>query len=157
MTATSVSVVIVSRHRPAALTRCLQGIEQLFHSNFEIVVVADPGGIAAIDTMGLANRVKLVPFDQANISAARNAGINQAAGDIIAFIDDDAVPEPTWLDQLCAPFCDQDVQAATGFVRGRNGISFQSRAVVVDCLANESALPMQNDSPLQVDVQPALV
>ena len=35
------SVIVVSRHRAAALTRCLTGLAQLDHPDFEVIVVAD--------------------------------------------------------------------------------------------------------------------
>src|SRR5690606_23264203 len=57
--------------------------------------------------------------------------------------DDDAVPEPTWASRLAAPFAHPRVGAAGGFVRGRNGISFQWRALAVDHLGQ--------DHPLEVD------
>ncbi len=133
-----VSVVIVSRHRPALLRRCLLGLSQQDVPGFEVVVVADPAGIAA--AQGFA--VKTVVFDEPNISAARNFGIAQAGGDVVAFIDDDAVPEPTWLSRLSAPFADAQVIAATGFIRGRNGISFQWKAAWVDAAGNDTPLPV---------------
>ena len=139
----TVSVVIVSRHRPDALRRCLTAVAQLTYPAFEVLVVADPGAIAMLRGLPLAAPARLVPFDDANISAARNAGVAQAGGEIMAFIDDDSVPEPTWLSYLVAPFADPQVAAAGGFVRGRNGISFQSRAASVDALGRET--------PLQVD------
>ena len=142
MSSPSVSVVVVSRGRPELLLRCLTGCRQLYYPKFEIVVVADPAGIAAVEAMGLAGRIKAVPFDEANISAARNAGIKAAAGEIIAFIDDDAVPEPTWLDYLTAPFDEPSVAAAGGFVRGRNGISFQFTAALIS--------PVGEDVPINV-------
>lgn len=134
-----VSVVIVSRHRPALLRRCLLGLTQQDLPGFEVVVVADPAGIAAVQ--GFA--VKTVGFDEPNISAARNLGIAQAGGEVVAFIDDDAVPEPTWLSRLTAPFADPAVIAATGFVRGRNGISFQWRAAWVDREGNDIPLAVE--------------
>lgn len=133
-----VSVVIVSRHRPALLRRCLLGLSQQDLPGFEVVVVADPAGIAA--TEGFA--VKRVGYDEPNISAARNLGIARAGGDAVAFIDDDAVAEPTWLSRLTAPFTDPAVIAATGFVRGRNGISFQWRAAWVDRSGQDIPLPV---------------
>ena len=48
-----------------------------------------------------------------------------------------AVGEPSWLTRLTAPFADAEVIAATGFVRGRNGISFQWQACEVDALAQD--------------------
>ncbi len=123
-----VSVVVVSRDRPAELKLCLTALGQLVDADYEIICVTNLAGIEAISELGLEDRIKLVPFEEANISAARNAGIAAAAGEIVAFIDDDAVPEPTWLFHLAMPFEDPDVEAAGGFVRGRNGISFQWKA-----------------------------
>lgn len=136
--APTVSIVIVSRHRPAVLRRCLIGVSQLDHDRFEVVVVADHASCTALRALPQAAHVKLVEFGDANISAARNAGIVAAAGEIVAFIDDDAVPEPTWLGYLTTPFSDPEVIAAGGFVRGRNGISWQSRARAVDHTGRET-------------------
>ncbi|SHJ00743.1 glycosyltransferase family 2 protein [Wenxinia saemankumensis] len=127
-----VSVVVVSRGRPRALLRALCGLSQLLHPAFEVIVVADPAGLDAIAASPRAGAVKAVPFDEPNISAARNLGLARAAGGIVAFLDDDAVPEPTWLDRLAAPFARGDVDAAGGAVRGRNGISWQWRASVIE-------------------------
>ncbi|SMO38547.1 Glycosyltransferase, GT2 family [Thalassovita litoralis] len=138
-----VSVVVVSRGRPDSLRLCLIGLARLHHRNYEVIVVADPEGIAAAERLPFAPHLRLVPFDCANISEARNVGISVAGGDIVAFIDDDAVPEPAWLGHLEAAFHDPQVAAAGGFVIGRNGISWQwtARSVGPDGIAQ----------PLQVD------
>lgn len=145
----TISVVIVSRGRPDALQRCLLGVSQLGYDAFEVVVVADPAGCAALKDMPQATGIKLIEFDKANISAARNLGITAGAGEVIAFIDDDAVPEPRWLDYLAAPFAEPEVMAAGGFVRGRNGISWQSRANLVDRTGR--AIPIEID-PVEATV-----
>ncbi len=134
MTDCAVSVVVVSRGRPAALTRCLTALTQQDHPRFEIVVVADPSGIEAVGNLDFGQHLKTLEFDQPNISAARNRGIEQAAGEVIAFIDDDAVAEPSWLGHLVAPLARCDVAATGGFVRGRNGIGLQWGARVLDAL-----------------------
>lgn len=149
MTHPPVSVVVVSRDRPTALTRCLTGLSQLQYPDFEIVVVADPAGCKAVEASAFSKHVKAVAFDRANISAARNLGISHAAGDIVAFIDDDAVPEPTWLRHLVGPAHRPNVAAMGGFVRGRNGISWQSEAHTVD--------PMGVTEPLEVSPHRATV
>lgn len=146
MTATPVSVIIVSRHRAAVLRRCLLALSQQDHTHFEVIVVADPDGIGAAQSTGIV--LKSVPYDEANISTARNIGLAQAAGEIVAFIDDDAIAEPTWLSRLTAGFENTKVVAATGFIRGRNGISFQWQACEVDSAGSDHPLP--SDAALYV-------
>jgi GT2 family glycosyltransferase len=133
---TPVSLIIVSRHRANALRRCLTGVAQLDHPNFEVIVAADPDGLAVARDFP----VKAVPFDKPNVAAARNAALAEAAGEIVAFIDDDAVPEPTWLTRLTAPFADPTVTLSTGFVLGRNGISYQWKAFTINALGQTQPL-----------------
>ena len=147
MTKLPVSVVIVSRGRPEALRRCLQGVAQLQYPSFEVVLVSDPAGIKAAQNMPFAADLKLVPFDEPNISSARNLGIVEAAGDVVAFIDDDAVPEPQWLRHLVTPAVQRDVAAMGGYVRGRNGISFQWKARSLDQLGETHPLSLEKNLP----------
>lgn len=112
----------------------------------ELVVVADPAGIAAALESGVGP-LKTVGFDDANIAAARNLGIAVAAGAVVAFIDDDAVPEPNWLSRLVSPFANPEVAAAGGFVRGRTGISFQWQARVVDRTGGTQSLKVDPVTP----------
>lgn len=145
MSAPTVSVIVVSRGRAADLPLCLTGLSQLDYPAFEIILVADPQGIGAAKALSFFEDLKVVPFDEANISAARNLGIAQAAGEITAFIDDDAVPEPTWLTHLVAGFSEPDVACAGGFVIGRNGISFQWKARSVDVFGDAEPLEVDED------------
>jgi len=150
-------VIVVSRDRPGLLKRCLTGLGQLCHRNFELVVVADAAGVAAVREMRWDTRVKLLQFDEANISAARNAGLAAAAGEIVAFIDDDAVPEPTWLDRLARPFDDPSIAATGGYVIGRNGISFQWTARAVNRLGETVAVELPGEAPFEPVPPPGFV
>lgn len=144
-----VSIVVVSRGRPQSLARTLTGISQLQYWNFEVVVVADPDGIKSAQALPFADDLKLVSFNEPNISAARNLGLCHAAGEVIAYIDDDAVPEPMWLRYLVAPAARSEVAAMGGYVRGRNGISFQWKAASLDAFGVSH--------PLALDAQQATV
>lgn len=153
-----VSVIVVSHGRPSWLRRCVTGIGQLCHSDFELVVVADQAGVQAITEMGLADHVKLAAYNKANISIARNLGLARAAGGIVAYIDDDAVPEPSWLCRLTEPFADPGVAATGGYVLGRDGITLQwgadGGARAVDRCGDTVALDAPGDDPFEPDPPP---
>jgi len=73
--------------------------------NYEIIIVDNSiDGTARSVVEQLRNidskKVKYYNEKQPGLSNARNAGINQASGDIIAFLDDDAVAEEDWLYEL---------------------------------------------------------
>ena len=141
------SVIIVSNRRPAALKRCVMAVGQLYHPNYEVVVVADSQSLRTLTGSPLGRGLKTAAFDEENISQARNIGIGLAAGDVLAFIDDDAVPEPTWLTHLAGAFDDDEVAAAGGFLRGRNGISWQWRAASVDHTGQRHDLTWDSQRP----------
>jgi len=59
--------------------------------------------------------VALVSNDgERGLSETRNVGVRAATGDIVAFIDDDAVAEPEWLERLTRPFSDPRVAGVGG-------------------------------------------
>lgn len=130
MTLPQASLILVSRHRPAALKRALTGVAQMDHPAFEVIVIADPASAEEVRQAG--HPVKLAVFDEPNIAAARNLGLGLAAAPVVAFLDDDSVPEPTWLSRLCAVLADPRVTQAGGYVRGRSGFAWQWRAMHVD-------------------------
>lgn len=138
-----ISLIVVSRDRPEGLRRLIRSLQFQFYRNFEVVVVSNT-------KLKLTGNIKFIEFDQANISAARNLGIQAAAGELIAFCDDDAVPEPTWLQNLAQPFSVPEVGIAGGFVRGRNGIDFQWKTQKVNQFGTDTPLILEDDASTQV-------
>jgi glycosyltransferase involved in cell wall biosynthesis len=53
---------------------------------------------------------------ETGLSGARNAGIEQAAGDVVVFLDDDARAQPQWLETLLASYDDESVLSVGGVV-----------------------------------------
>jgi GT2 family glycosyltransferase len=129
----SLSVVVASHGRPGTLRRCLTALSQSAFARLEVIVVADKEGLEVAARLPFGDRLKTVLQADPNLSKARNDGIVHAVGDIVAFVDDDAVPEPTWAGALVAAFAASSGTAAvTGPVLGRNGISLQWGRVAVD-------------------------
>lgn len=126
MASPPVSVVLLSHRRPHLLSRVLHGVAQLDYPNFEVVVVGD---LPSIHDYGLPNswseRIRYAQVVEQNICKSRNLGIKMSGGDIVAFCDDDAVPEPDWLSELVTPFRSAAVGAVAGAVRGADGLHME--------------------------------
>ncbi len=121
-----VSVVINTDARVKSLTTCLESLRYLRYPNFEVVVVAGPtrdGTHELCDSYGSVIRYAQCPIR--NLSLSRNIGIANSAGEFIAFLDDDSVPEPEWLSDLIPMFIDGDVAVAGGFLHDHTGKGYQ--------------------------------
>jgi glycosyltransferase involved in cell wall biosynthesis len=101
-----VSVVIPTRDRRGALERALASVEAQRFRDFEIVVV-DDGSVDGTASWLRLNRpsVSLVEIQQpSGAAAARNRGVASARGETIAFLDDDDVWHPSYLEAQVAQF-----------------------------------------------------
>ena len=102
-----ISVVVPTFHRPTLLMRCLTAlVRQRFDpAAFEILVVDDGCSRAtqtAVEVLAsCCDRQPSIRYMRNEPThgpaAARNRGWRHAAADIIAFTDDDTIPDPDWL------------------------------------------------------------
>ena len=82
----------------------------------EVIVVFDKkDGLEGVLKQKLPNSVFIIPNQaKKGLSLARNTGAKVASGDILIFLDDDAVAEPDWLKHLIDPFSDPWVVGVGG-------------------------------------------
>ncbi|MDQ6945250.1 MAG: glycosyltransferase [Actinomycetota bacterium] len=131
--APSVSVVINTYNRASSLRLTLDGLSQLDYPNFGVVVVNGPSTDDTEEVLaGYAGRIRTARCPERNLSMSRNIGISLAAGQIVAFIDDDAYPDPAWLDRLVEAYVDDEVAGAGGPVLDHTGARFQTRYIISD-------------------------
>lgn len=102
-----VSVVIPTYARPERLRDCLAALarQTMPADTFEIVVVDDgsPHTVAPLaDTALNGPAIRIIRQQNAGPAAARNRGVQEARGQLIALTDDDCLPTPTWLESLVA-------------------------------------------------------
>jgi glycosyltransferase involved in cell wall biosynthesis len=84
----------------------------------EIVVVIDHNPALLERMSAVATDVQLTHNVQARgLSGARNSGVQLATGRIVAFMDDDALADPGWLEALVATYDDPSVAGAGGTIR----------------------------------------
>jgi GT2 family glycosyltransferase len=117
-----ISVVVCTRDRPAGLLETLRRLAQLRYPAFEVVVVDNaPSSEATKEGVerefGSDDRIRYVREPRPGLSCARNRGISEAAGDVIAFTDDDVRVDPWWLTGIARGFgAASGVACVTGLI-----------------------------------------
>jgi glycosyltransferase involved in cell wall biosynthesis len=108
------TVVICTVNRAAPLERCLAAVAALDHRDYEILVIDN--GTMPESSREIASRfgAKHVHEPAMGVNRARNRGLREATGDVVAFIDDDATADRHWLSRLLRPYENDRVGAATG-------------------------------------------
>jgi GT2 family glycosyltransferase len=102
-----VSIVIPTYARPKRLRECLAALSRqtMPADAFEVVVVDDGSPQPVVPPAATAPAgpaVRVIRQQNAGPSAARNRGVQEAWGELIAFTDDDCLPTPEWLATLVA-------------------------------------------------------
>lgn len=110
----TVSVVICTRFRMTALRDCLSAIAKLKRLPDELIIVDNSAGDK--DTEKLAQEFSAIYLVESNVglSHARNRGLSASKSTIVAYLDDDALPDEDWLEHLIEPFSDPRVAVVTG-------------------------------------------
>lgn len=132
-----VSVICNTLNRAGALESMLRSLQQLTYPHVEVIVVAGPCNDNTDEVLtrwSSAIRVRRCP--EPNLSMSRNIGIEAAAGEIVAFIDDDGVAEPAWLDELVSMYDSDEVAAVGGVAFDHTGYTYQCRFNSVDRMGN---------------------
>jgi hypothetical protein len=88
-----ISVIVCSYNGSATIRDCMEGIQKLNYPDYEVIVVND-GSQDNLADIVREYPVKLINIKNGGLSNARNTGMYNAKGDILAYIDDDAYPDP---------------------------------------------------------------
>jgi glycosyltransferase involved in cell wall biosynthesis len=111
-----VGVLICTYQRAGQLREALAGLRRQTLAPDEVLVVARPDDAPSravvAETTGLLLREVLV--ERPGVVAARNAGLEVSTAEVLAFLDDDAVPDPDWLERMAAHYDVPDVGAVGG-------------------------------------------
>src|SRR5437879_4491792 len=130
------SVVVCTFNGSRTIRDCLEGIGKLCYPNYETIVI-DDGSTDGVGDIAAEYDVRLIRTENQGLSAARNLGMQEATGEIIAYIDDDARPDPHWLTYLAATFMGSDCAAVGG-----PNIAPPGAGPMAECVANAPGCPM---------------
>jgi len=101
----TVSVVVCTYNRRAYLERLLDYMRYQTCSQFEIVIVDGPSDDGTKEFLAKYNgQVKIAHNPARNLSISRNIGIELATGDVVGFIDDDAIPFDDWVEVILSEY-----------------------------------------------------
>jgi glycosyltransferase involved in cell wall biosynthesis len=110
-----VTVAICTRNRPEDLIKCLNSLVKLPEDGQEILVIDNcPSNDASEQLVRRFPSVRYVRENRPGLDCARNRALREARGQIIAFIDDDAVADKNWLRRIAEPCAEPLTLCVTG-------------------------------------------
>jgi GT2 family glycosyltransferase len=131
-----ISVIVCSYNGARTIRDCFEGLTRLKYSNFEVIVVND-GSTDSTEEIAREYGFRVISTHNQGLSCARNVGLAAAAGEIVAYIDDDAYPDPDWLTYLAAAFINTN-HAGIG---GPN-VPPPGNGAIADCVAHAPGGPV---------------
>lgn len=111
-----VSVVVATYNGAKTLRVCLRSLCKLNYPDYEVIVI-DDGSQDEVPEIAQSfdpERVQYIRQNNQGLSAARNAGMNAATGEIIAYTDDDCRADEDWLYYLAGDLGDSEFVAMGG-------------------------------------------
>lgn len=133
-----VSIVVCTYNRAKYLDRCIRSLKGQSYPDIEIIVVNGPSVDETEAVLRQYDRLIIIKQNQLNgISNARNLGIKAAKGEIVAFIDDDAVADENWVRLLVEGYSDPSIGGVGGLVYGPGQTHYQFDNGVI----NKSGIP----------------
>lgn len=116
----SVIICAYTQQRWSALLSAVASVGRQTRQALETIVVIDHNSeLLERAGMALGDVHVMASSGEPGLSGARNTGVMAARGEIIAFLDDDAVADDTWLEQLTRVYDDPNVIGAGGVARPR--------------------------------------
>src|SRR4029079_16305035 len=85
------------------LEDCLSSLDRLSYPNYQAILVNDGSRDTTGEIARRHGRVRVVDIPNGGLSAARNVGLAEATGEIVAYTDADTRVDPDWLRHLRPP------------------------------------------------------
>jgi GT2 family glycosyltransferase/sugar lactone lactonase YvrE len=109
-----VSVVVCAYNAADTVDECLAALERQNYPDFEIILVNDGSRDQTGTIARRHERVRVIDIPNGGLSAARNVGLAEATGEIVAYTDADTRADRDWLMFLVQPMVTSDVVGSGG-------------------------------------------
>jgi glycosyltransferase involved in cell wall biosynthesis len=114
-----ITVCVCTHDRPDYVGDCLDGLrrQSVARERFEIVLVdsASTGDVPdRLAALAASHGARLIRLDRPGVSLARNAGARAARTPYVAYVDDDAIPAPDWIEAILRALAEPDGPALLG-------------------------------------------
>jgi GT2 family glycosyltransferase/sugar lactone lactonase YvrE len=109
-----VSVIVCAYNAAETLEDNLTSLDNLTYPDYEVILVNDGSGDATSEIARRHARVRVIDIPNGGLSAARNVGLSEATGEIVAYTDADTRVDRDWLTYLVQPFLTSEVVASGG-------------------------------------------
>ncbi len=112
-----ISVVVAVKDERPHIQKCIEGLSRQDYEDYEVIVIdgmSTDGTYELLEELQEVHDFRLLRNPLENAAAGRNRGIETAQGDIVAFVDGDAVPYDDWLSQISRLFMEHDVAGVGG-------------------------------------------
>lgn len=109
-----ISVIVCTYNGAATLRACLTALERLNYPDYEILLVDDGSTDTVPDIAQDFPKIQYLRLEHGGLSVARNAGAAASTGSILAYTDDDCMPDEDWLIYLARTLEDPVMAAAGG-------------------------------------------
>ncbi len=115
------SIIVPAYQAEETIGPCVRALHEqtVPRDRYEIIVVDDGSTDRTADVAREAGADRVLTIPHGGPSAARNAGVEAAQGEIVLFTDADCEPWPDWVERMTAPFADPKVMGAKGVYRTR--------------------------------------
>jgi hypothetical protein len=109
-----ISVIVCTYNGGTTLRACLESLQKLRHPNHEVLVIDDGSTDDIASIVKPFAEVRYLRQEHAGLSVARNRGMREARGSILAYTDDDCIVDEDWLTHIAAGFNDPKWVACGG-------------------------------------------
>lgn len=129
MTRPFISIILPCYNSEKTLNRCIDSILSQTFQDFELVAVNDGSTDGSLEILrnysGLDNRIRIIDKRNGGVSSARNAALDEARGEWIAFCDSDDYVEPEWLEN---------------FISISSGVDLALQGIIYECSGPKTSL-----------------